>query len=290
MAIITITALGTLAVVARKQNADSLSTIALALAVLSFAAQLIITLAQSYNGTQQLAQADQVNAETKSSLSAIRATSDALLTTQRDQFSQVLHAALKAAVPAAVEDVTEAETDTAPGEESTAFEERVAALERRLLIRIDEALSTRLSPPRSERPSSSSSNSLAASKNLIFRQITTPPTVKETQTLLPILESLSSEDSTEFTRLVAEMVTRGSHGQPTRLMARGEPSNSLRNLAQKHDLIDLSVGATSYSVRLTPLGADVAKLVAAGIATDKALPDAGFNVLRSNGTILTLER
>lgn len=56
LAAIAIAYLGTLVVIASAQNIDALSTVALALAVLAFAAQLIVSLAQASAGAQQIAQ------------------------------------------------------------------------------------------------------------------------------------------------------------------------------------------------------------------------------------------
>lgn len=94
LGVISIASLGTLIVVASIKGADLLSTSALALAVLAFAAQLIISLAQAIGAGQQLANVERVNANTQSALSALRAASDALISNQNTHFSDVLKAAL----------------------------------------------------------------------------------------------------------------------------------------------------------------------------------------------------
>src|SRR5262245_48417207 len=83
LSVLALALLGTLAVVVKKESADVLSTIALALAIVSFSAQLIIALAQAYNGILQVSQADRVNADTRSSLTEIRTINSALLANQR---------------------------------------------------------------------------------------------------------------------------------------------------------------------------------------------------------------
>lgn len=122
--------LGTLVVVTSIKNLDTLSTVALALAVISFAAQLIVTTVQSY-------QSSQVNADTKSALADMRATTSSLLTNQRDQFDKVLHAALTTAIPAAVQDV-EQNDDSVSDDALSA--DRISELEDRLTVRFNEAL------------------------------------------------------------------------------------------------------------------------------------------------------
>jgi hypothetical protein len=264
LAVIAIAALGTLAVIARKQNADSLSTIALALAILSFSAQLIITLAQSFNGAQQLTQADQVNADTKSSLAAIRATSEALLTNQRDQFAQVLHAALRSAVPAAVEDIENSETDANGKETISTFEERVGALEHRLLVRIDEALADR-----AQNTSSASVPSLPSSTARgnaeAYREFTTFPSEERGKQLLEILQNLTPQEAAEFGKIATQTAERLREGRIGRVLKRGEMPDTVRRL-ETHGFVDVrSLGTgtprAEYAVTLTKLGREVAGLI-----------------------------
>ncbi|MFG1833604.1 hypothetical protein [Micromonospora chersina] len=111
--------LGTLAVVVSIKDVDVLSTIALALAVLAFAAQLIVSLAQAQGSAHQLSQTERINSQTQSTLTEVRSTAQALLTNQSDQFNKVLAAALKSATESAVREVAEA-ADTPTGEQETA--------------------------------------------------------------------------------------------------------------------------------------------------------------------------
>jgi hypothetical protein len=138
LAIMTVGSLGTLAVVVTVNKVDTLSTIALALAVLAFAAQLIVSLAQGMAGAQQIAQVERVNADTQSALSALRATSDALLTTQRDQFGQVLSAALARAVPDAVHE-TLAVQSAGDGSDPASADQN-EALQQAILTRVEDLL------------------------------------------------------------------------------------------------------------------------------------------------------
>lgn len=107
-------AIGTLVVVSSVNDVDSLSTIALALAVLAFAAQLIISLAQGIAGSQQLANVERVNADTKSALAAVRAAVDSLLSNQSEHFSDLLRAFLNRDSPESISspEATVAENDS----------------------------------------------------------------------------------------------------------------------------------------------------------------------------------
>lgn len=94
----------TLAVVASVKNADILATVALALAVLAFAAQLVIAIAQGQSANQQLLQSERVNTETQRLLSEIRSGNNELTLTVRQQFDFVLRHALGSAVPRAIKE------------------------------------------------------------------------------------------------------------------------------------------------------------------------------------------
>lgn len=131
LAIVALASLGTLAVTTSVKNVDTLSTVALALAVLAFAAQLIVTMAQGH-------QSAQVNADTEAALTEMRATTSSLLTNQRDQFNSVLKALLRQAIPAAVQDVAAIEegSEIEPGARIKEDAERAAELESALQKRV----------------------------------------------------------------------------------------------------------------------------------------------------------
>lgn len=84
LSIFSVACLGSLVVVATVKNADALSTVALALAVISFAAQLIVPLVQGHSTAQ-------LNAETQAALTGIRTAADSLLTKQSGQFETMLN-------------------------------------------------------------------------------------------------------------------------------------------------------------------------------------------------------
>jgi hypothetical protein len=260
LTIVSIAALGTLAVIAKKQGADSLSTIALALAILSFAAQLIVALAQAYNGTLQVSQAGRVNADTRSSLAEIRATSEALLSNQREQFSEVLHAALKIAVPAAVQDVEISEDSEShiKDTDSGTAEDAVKNLEERLMVRLEEAL----------RPSRTAISSPAPERHRpspLYDKITTFPDERRGRELVAILNQLKPQEAGLFARFAADMLNRARQGGSPALITR-VTKDSMRKLEElgfiKIRKMTAPAGLPERDrLTLTDLGAEVASLI-----------------------------
>ncbi len=262
LGIVAIASLGTLAVIAKKQGADSLSTIALALAILSFAAQLIVALAQALAGTQQLSQADKVNADTRSSLAEIRATSSALLSNQSGQFSQVLNAALKVAIPAAVEDVT---PDSAGDSDNVEGDRSAEELERRLFVRLNEQLS---------KSGSSLPNPAASSspiESALLNRLTTYPDEKRGKEAMKALNSLSSRTAAMFGRNADSISDQLRRGQASYLLlAMRDGSNELggstkelvnAGLFMAKRTSQRGVESTVFRVSLTDLGIDAAGLI-----------------------------
>jgi hypothetical protein len=114
LSVVTVASLTTLVVVVSIKNVDLLSTVALALAVLAFAAQLIVSLAQAHAATSQLTQSERINSETQSTLTDIRSSGQALLTNQTELVQRLLQAVLPRATEDAVrETVTEGVDGTA---------------------------------------------------------------------------------------------------------------------------------------------------------------------------------
>lgn len=122
LTVMLITALGTLAVVVSIKDVDVLSTVALALAVLAFAAQLIVTMIQS-------AQAASLSASTAASLAEIRTAADSLLVNQRGTMDRLLDAVIPS-VENAVENA---------GAESGMSGDDVEALKRAVNVSLSQA-------------------------------------------------------------------------------------------------------------------------------------------------------
>jgi len=262
LAIVAIASLGTVAVIAKKQNADSLSTIALALAILSFSAQLIVTLAQAYNGTLQIAQAGQVNADTRSSLAEIRATSNALLSNQREQFTEVLRAALNTAVSAAVEDVAPS-SDAESYEDSEQIESSSRDLEERLFVRLNEALAKSGSAPAVFNPPA------ARTPSPIYQQIRTYPNEERGREALEALNEMSPAMAATFSRNATLIRDRARNGQPPNVTVTPQGPNvdpeSLTGRLERLGVFRITeipsgTGNRRFSIELTDLGIRVASL------------------------------
>lgn len=277
--VLSITAVGTLAVVVKRESADTLSTIALALAVLSFSAQLIIALAQAHNGTMQVSQADRVNADTRSSLAEIRATSNALLATQREQFGKVLQAALNSAVPAAVEDVIPKEDDQEVDQDEV--DRTSKDLEERLFVRLNEALSP-------QKTTSQVGDWMASiitkpEPSPLYQRITTFPDKERGLELKKILNTLSPREAALFARnatAIRDQAARGAVNPSTitqrnRETPRGATDHLIDlGLVSATDVRPSSSGNPRRRIQLTDLGVEVASLFLAKGPTPSWLLDA----------------
>lgn len=252
MGVIAVSSLGALVVIASIKNVDILSTVALTLALLSFAAQLIVTLAQG-------SQSATVNADTKSALADMRATTGSLLTNQKDQFNTVLGAALRQAIPAAVEDVASErdQADDTAGETS----ERASDLLAAVTYRLDEALSA-------SNKTNSKSYSPYADVQLITkrnRHLETYPSQEEGERLVPVILQLKPRALANFGRLVADATktSRLDGGVPYRERTKAQRSNfePLVEAGLAEKVIDASTG--ERAIRLTDDGWIAARLLRA---------------------------
>lgn len=270
LATITVSLVAGFVVLARKQNADALSTTALVLAILSFIAQLVLAFVQAYIGSSQNAEANKVNSDTKSALSAIAATNSALLSNQREQFSEVLQAALGVAVPEAVKDVSEANGLRA----EDVLCEIADALEDRLAVRIENAVRGRQEQPRQGTPGRASMRVSGEPNerfqaNDLYLRLSEYPSEARGKEVLQILNGLTPQDAVTFSRVATLLSERARRGDGSRLSiaVQGRQRSSLSEL-QEIGLISVSAGseyASSNEVRrfwveLTELGVDVSRL------------------------------
>lgn len=119
---VTVASLASLVVVATTKEADALSTVALALAVLAFAAQLIVTITQAQSSAEQTRDTFRINSETKAVLADIQAQAKALVALQSNQFDKLLDRAINVdTISAAIADV--AGDDDRNGEHGSALGE-----------------------------------------------------------------------------------------------------------------------------------------------------------------------
>lgn len=262
LAMIALGALGTLAVVVGIKDIDTLSTIALALAVLAFVAQLIVSLAQGMAGAQQVAQAERINADTQSALAALRATSDALLVTQREHFSKVLSAALARAVPEAV-DETLTEASGEDGGQGEATPEQLDQLQAAILARVEDLLD------RSPRFQSKNARSGLVAPDPLYFEFARKPDPGRVRDLEGIYSSLSPQAREVFISAANRAISAARSGYGNlntqlKLPPSGVIPDAFIELQDK-GLIYLGKvrqngDATSTSYRISPLGVEVARL------------------------------
>jgi hypothetical protein len=257
-------------VLAHRQSADALSTTALVLAILSFVAQLVLAFVQTYTGSLQIAETNKVNSDTKSALAAIAATNEALLSNQREQFSEVLQAALGVAVPEAFKDVSEANGPLA----QDALCEIADALGDRLAVRIENAVRDMQEQPHQR---SSGRTSMTVSRkpekrpkvNDLYLRLGEYPSEARGKEVLQLLNGLTPQDAVTFSRVATLLSERARRGEGGRLSiaVQGRQRSSLSEL-QEIGLISVSAGSEHTSsdeirkfwVELTELGMDVARL------------------------------
>lgn len=249
--IVTIVSLGTLVTVVSIKDVDALSVVALALAVLAFAAQLIVSLAQASAGAQQIAQTERVNADTQSLLSEIRATAESLLTNQKDIFTRVLRAALPE-VAREISDETVGSSSTGPGIDPE-------ELEARLLRAVDRGLQNLSTTTR--RPKVDDETLRNGPLGRLYKH----PTPSDNGRYMDILRTLTPEASVRLGRIARNIAARYEDKMPPRqilpISRGGTVPPDIRELAEKELIIiqptiaeidsALQRGATSESERFT---------------------------------------
>jgi hypothetical protein len=212
-----------------------------------------------------------VNAETRASLAEIRAASDALLSNQREQFSEVLHAALKTAVPEAVMDIS-VQDGYNDGDGTPILEN----LEDRLMVRIWDALEDAprigASPATNYRLTAGHLNGdirRQRRSDPIYARLSRYPDEKRGLEILPILNNLNPQEATAFGRIATQISEKARHGEGSRLAitTSGRPRESLRRLVELNliRMTESSIGdsrsSSKHWIELTDLGVDVASLV-----------------------------
>jgi hypothetical protein len=128
--LVAVASLATLVVVTAVRESDVLSTVALALAILAFAAQLAIAIVQSQAAIEQRGRLEEINGDTRALLADISATTGGVLNTLQSQFERVLRHALGEAIPEAVDESVEGDGGKLDPDD----------FERRVLLKIGEAL------------------------------------------------------------------------------------------------------------------------------------------------------
>ncbi len=270
MGLIAAASVASLVVVTSVKDVDTLSTVALALAILAFAAQLVISVAERQASSQQLLQSERVNTETQALLADVRASTQGLHSTLSDQFDTVLRAALRPAIEEATQD-----GDVSPIE-----------LEKRITQHFDQAvrdLSTR-AEIRNERYWSSGQSPSPdgpAGDQGIIDHMETYPDADEGRRLLEVLNQLTPLEVTLLSKRAQRELERRRAGLSTRWYWKGDdPGPATQALIEKglfEPVSPLKGVAEKYPERnyvaLSPLGRDVARLILAREPAPKWLLD-----------------
>lgn len=269
LATTTLSLIATLAVVAWKQNADALSTTALILAVLSFAAQIVLAFAQAYSGNRQAIETSRVNSDTRATLAAIATASNALLSNQRGQFSEVLQAALSVVSREATKDIPE---DGSSGDEASLLSMSGFAEGRSM----SDSCSNSLKPDKGKAAlitqrvawSEADRPDKPLSIDALYFRLARYPSQARGEQVLPILSGLTSKNAIVFSRVATLLSERARRGDGPRLSItiKGRQHSSLGEL-QEAGLItvikiaeDIANDTNTFWVELTDTGIDVARL------------------------------
>jgi len=253
LTLVSVAALAALTVVAAVKSADTLATVALALAVLSFAAQLTVSLVQAQAQAHQLSEVERVNTESRAALAEIRSTVTALLTNQRDQFDRVLEYALRDAVQEAAESVDAASAQSID----------IDVIERRIRQSLDDALATRPVPPTSAQP-------VSANRYAEFADLLSSfPAEQEAQEAIETLRAMGPWQAQNFRRRAERLRSRVSRGFApflTMSLRLDEPVAPGTEADVDMGLITMTrISAdgerVQYRVELTELGMMVARLM-----------------------------
>lgn len=120
LGLVVVATLTALVVVVTVRDVEVLSTVALALAVLAFGAQLVTSLIQGQAAGDQQAQAERINTETRALLASIDASTTGLRGTVERQFDSLLTHVVNNAVP-------EALSSTPPGSSAEEIKEAIVS-------------------------------------------------------------------------------------------------------------------------------------------------------------------
>jgi hypothetical protein len=269
--VITLTSLGALVVVTSVKDVDTLSVVALSLAVLSFVAQLIVTMAQAQ-------QSSQVSSETMGALAEMRATTTSLLTNQREQFDAVLKFAFQQAIPAVAQDIARSEAaESGTDAQSEETGERASEVAKVLQTSLEEVLSnwqpatsrslftSRFSGPP---PSTSSVSERGRARREWRDLISNFPTREEGEPAVQVLRGLKPRTLARFGSLTDDIGDRGRPDQSVsypRAVDQTAPSKSMRQLIDAGLVEEVSApppGETGPAVyRMTPRGVIAARLI-----------------------------
>jgi hypothetical protein len=265
LAAVAASSLAALAVVASVKHADTLSTVALALAILSFTAQLIIALFQTIAGARQVVDAERANSQAKATLTEIRTVVASLLANQEHHVAKLLDLVFRV-LPDAVRDAVEEDAigGAALGENGTRLD----------LDTISAAVAERVESEVRAAGEGTSSMALlsagaSAEQRRMIRAATTYPDSSEGQRLLEVLRTLASHEWAFLARRATEEVERLRAGELAGDWFCGDPGTSAGRQLVELGLMSLERRARPtaknpdewFFRQLTPEGRRVAALL-----------------------------
>ena len=264
LAVIAIGSLGTLVVIATIHKADTLSTVALALAILAFAAEIVVALAQSQASSQQLSDTGRVNSETRGLLTQIRAQSEALLTNQREQFAQVLTAALGREVIRTAVDQATGQDDVALEEDSTPDQSAVDRAQ--LTDRLQSSIASAIGIFGGQQSISRSADENAYMP--FVQEMQTYPSEADGKRAYEVLRTLNPFEWASFARRVESDLSRARRGlAPRGRVAKDDNLSSSSKSLERKGLIRYDaaqVNGQDVKFRtLTPLGRAAGSFISA---------------------------
>lgn len=249
-------AIGALVVVTSVQDIDTLSTVALALAILSFSAQLIITMIQSH-------QASQVNSDTRAALSDTKATTASLLANQREYFNLVFKAAMGQGASATIPDVDE--NDNAGSDDEP--EAEVTSVPRDTLnSRLLETFLSMPSPASTSMTFSSPKINISSlSRDLEFKKLLDSfPEESEGRPIFESLKTMHPRTLGTLGKIVSQLHRQPRPDRTARFKRASDgPGYGYRDLLERgwlEEVEEVSTGET-VAYRLTPEGLIAARIL-----------------------------
>lgn len=165
---------GTLAIVVPVKDVDTLSTIALALAILAFVIQIIIFVVQSWTSGQQMLQSEAINSDTRSLLTELRESAKSTNQLLANQYDKILERLLLT-------------TERAVNETATTGGVNLDELRSRLERDLRQALNEEMHSP----PSASRIDRLSSEQRNRLNYLETYPRPNELDQTLHVLQNLS---------------------------------------------------------------------------------------------------
>lgn len=229
------------------KGADALSTVALALAILSFTSQLIIFAVQTGTSTQQLNQSQSLNTQTNALVAEVRADVAGTKSLLTDHFKELLRAAITKSIPEA-EKAAIATNSSSPNEQLTNL---LSNLEQ-AIERVSTSVSSAPTPQHAQSPR------ISTEDEQIVSMMTSWPSEAEAHDVLPIYEQIPEASRGSFAIASYDELRSRQNGSRPGLSP--IPSDTPLIKAGLEELISVD---GEDQLRLTELGRRVGRLTTA---------------------------